>query len=160
MNKNIDTILKKRLAGKVVVVGVGNCDSCDDGAAVYMTEKLKGSNSLKPLVVGDFPEFYLQNIIEENPDVVMFVDSADMGTTPGSAAIIEQDQLPVTWGNTHHPPLSIIMKYVSEQTNADIFLLGIQPENISHGKDISPQVIRTVNLMIAIINKIASAKMR
>ena len=84
----------------------------------------------------------------------MFVDTVDLGRSPGAVAIIECGHLNRGWGNTHQAPLSVIMKYISELTEADTFLLGIQPENISPGNGMSPQVKATVKLIANFINEI------
>ena len=154
-SERISTILEHRLHHKMVIVGVGNRECSDDGAGVTLVEKLIPKHNLRPLVAGDFPEFHITEVIEEKPDVVMFVDTADLGSAPGSIAMIEIDQLPSAWGNTHQPSLAIIMRYVSDQAKADTFLLGIQPENVSHGNTLSTPVETTVQLLSDFLNRTA-----
>ncbi|MBU2498266.1 MAG: hydrogenase maturation protease [Proteobacteria bacterium] len=149
---HIASILKRRLTGKVVVAGVGNRECKDDGAGVSLVSKLISSRYLKPISVGASPEFHLSEIIAEHPDVVMFVDTVELCSPPGSVAVLEKGQLPTGWGNTHQPPLSIIMKYVSEQTGADTFLLGIQPEDVSAGKHMSSSGAGTVKVISDFLN--------
>ena len=157
---SIASILKRRLRGKVVIAGIGNRECSDDGIGVFLVEKLLPSDSFKPILVFDSAEFHLSEILEENPDVVMFVDTAELGSPPGSVAIIERSELSTAWGNTHQPPLSVIISYVSGQTGADTFLLGIQPEGIAPGNHLSHSVERTVKLMSDLINEIATKSAR
>jgi hydrogenase 3 maturation protease len=153
---DIGSILRRRLKGNVVAVGVGNRELRDDGAGVSLVESLVPSGSFKPFPAGDSPEFHISEILEEDPDVVMFVDTADLQSPPGSVAVIERGQLPTGWGNTHQPPLSVIMEYVSAETGADTFLLGIQPEDVSAGNRLSPSGSRTVEILSDLINEIAA----
>jgi hydrogenase 3 maturation protease len=157
---DISTVLENRLSGKVVVVGVGNRNRKDDGIGVCLSERLKQSENLIPVSVEELPELHMSNIIDADPDVVMFVDSVELGNQPGSAALIEKDQLSDGWGNPHQPPLSVIMKYISKETGADTFLLGLQPEEISQNNNLSPKVNDAVNMMSEIINNIFSEESR
>ena len=121
--------LKNRLQGTVLAIGIGNTDYCDDGSGINLVKRLQPNNSLKTMLVYDSPEFHLEEIISKTPDVIMFVDSTDLGSPPGSATIIEKFQLCEKRASTHRVPLSVIAKYISERTYADIFLLGIQPKS-------------------------------
>ena len=154
-SESILTVLEQRLHHKMVIVGVGNQECSDDGAGIMLVEKLVRKNNLCPLVAGDYPEFHISEVIKEKPDVVMFVDAVNMGSPPGSVALIETDQLPSSWGNTHQPPLSIIMRFLSDQTKADTFLLGIQPEDVSQGIMLSTPVSTSVQFVSDYLNKIA-----
>lgn len=153
---SIASVLTNRLHGKIVIVGVGNIDCADDGTGVRLAESLPCTQALRPIIVGNSPEFHLLDIIREAPDVAMFVDAVDLGNPPGSAALIEKDQLSDGWGNGHQPPLSVIMKYVSQETGADIFLLAIQPEDVSSGNALSAPVAGAVRALSECITEIAA----
>jgi hydrogenase maturation protease len=158
MSQSIHSLLLKRLRGRVVIVGIGNRDCRDDGAGLFVIEKLSCSPFLKMIDAGDSPELILDSIVQDSPDVVMFVDSSDLDSEPGSAAIVEREQLDPGWGNGHQPPLSAIMTYVAERSGADTFLLGIQPADIGSGFGISPPVSKTVGIIADCINCAASEK--
>ncbi len=148
-------VLARRLRGKAAVVGIGNRGCADDGAGLSVVEKLVASPSLKAIDAGDAPELSLDRITEDSPDVVVFVDAADLGADPGSVAVIETEQLNSGWGNGHQPPLSAMMTYVARSCGADTFLLGIQPEDLGPGHSMSRSVSRTVAILAGILNGIA-----
>jgi hydrogenase 3 maturation protease len=148
--------LKNRFYGKTVAIGMGNTECSDDGVGVHLVSRLQANNSLKPILVYDSPEFYLSEIVSETPDVIMFVDSTDLKSPPGSFAIIEEHQLNEVWGHTHRVPLTIIVKYILERTDADIFLLGIQPVDISPGNRLKPATAKTAKMLANFINEISS----
>ncbi|MBN2321318.1 MAG: hydrogenase maturation protease [Acidobacteria bacterium] len=147
----IHSLLLRRLRGNAVIVGIGNPNCRDDGIGRTVIEKLNRSSHIKVIDAGDSPEMFLDRIVENSPDVVMFVDCADLGSKPGSAAVIEPKQLNPGWGNGHQPSLSAIMTFVTEISGADTFLLGIQPEDISAGSGISPAVSQTAEHIVECI---------
>jgi hydrogenase maturation protease len=151
-------ILTRRLQGKTVVVGIGSHECADDGAGLSIIDRLAGTPSLKTINAGNDPEMSVDLITEESPDIVMFVDSADLGSEPGSVAIIETEQLNPGWGNGHQPPLSAIMTYVAQACGADTFLLGIQPADIRAGYGMSRSVSRTVAILAGLIHHISLKK--
>lgn len=153
---SIASALRSRLHGRIVIVGVGNPDCRDDGTGVRLVESLPCTRALRPIVAGHSPEFHLRDIIDAAPDVAMFVDAVDLGSPPGSAALVEKDQLSDGWGNGHQPPLSIVMKYISQETGADIFLLAVQPEDVSGGNALSAPVAGAVRALSELITEIAA----
>ena len=149
---DICSLLLRRLRGNAVIVGIGNPNCRDDGAGQALIERLDSSCCVKAIDAGDSPEMFLSGIVENFPDSVMFVDCVDLGSEPGSAAIIEPEQLDPGWGNGHQPPLSAIMAYVSEISGADTFLLGIQPKDTGAGSGISRAVSQTVESVVECIH--------
>lgn len=154
---DIYDVLKGRLTENAVVVGVGNLDCKDDGAGVVLAEKLASCGHLEAIVAGDSPEFYLGDIGERHPRTLMFVDAVDMGSPPGSVAIVEKDQVPDGWGHTHRPPLAVIMQFLAAETGADTFLLAVQPQDISAGNGLTSNVAETVEVMSSFIREIAES---
>lgn len=139
--------LKKRLRGKVVIVGIGNTLRGDDGAGPELIKQLKNSklstlrSKLSLISVGEVPENYLGKIAEHNPDTIMLVDAVDFGSPPGSVRIVEQDALKEEGFSTHNASMKLTIKYLSRRTKSLVFLLGIQPmENLQMGSELSEPV--------------------
>lgn len=146
-------LLEERLNGKVVVVGVGNINSGDDGTGVVLAERLRSSPHLRAMAVGTAPEFFLQEVIREAPDVVLFVDSADLGFPPGSAALVERGQLAHSGSSSHRPSLSTIMTFVAGETGADTFLLALQPQDTGGEHRLSTAAMQAVVGLSRMIQK-------
>ncbi len=138
--------LKDRLKGRIVVVGIGNTLRGDDGAGPELIRKLKNSPSnirystLYLIDAGEVPENYLQKIAGYKPDTVLLVDAVDFRGRPGAtriagASVIRNDSV-----STHNASLKLIMEYLEKETRADIFLLGIQPGNLTFGSGLSEPV--------------------
>ncbi|MBA7619579.1 Hydrogenase 3 maturation protease [subsurface metagenome] len=143
--------LKKRLRGKVVIVGIGNTLRGDDGAGPELIGRLKNAefSTLNPKLslidVGEVPENYLGKIAEHNPDTIMLVDAVDFGSPPGSIRIIEQDALKEDGFSTHNASINLTIKYLRAKTESSVFILGIQPtRNLKMGSRLSEPVKQAV----------------
>ena len=143
--------LKKRLRGKVVIVGIGNTLRGDDGAGPELIKQLKNSklstlsSKLSLIDVGEVPENYLGKIAEHKPDTIILVDAVDFGSPPGSVRIIEQDTLKGESFSTHNASIKLTMKYLRTKTKSLVFLLGIQPmKNLQIGSGLSEPVKQAI----------------
>jgi len=143
--------LKKRLRGKVVIVGIGNTLRGDDGAGPELIKQLKNSklstlsSKLSLIDVGEVPENYLGKIAEHKPDTIILVDAVDFGSPPGSVRIIEQDTLKEESFSTHNASIKLTMKYLRTKTKSLVFLLGIQPmKNLQIGSGLSEPVKQAI----------------
>jgi hydrogenase 3 maturation protease len=140
--------LQSRLAGKrVVILGVGNPLRGDDAVGSVLAEKLHGHINAIALNAGDVPEDYLGRIIAARPDVVVIVDATETGSEPGSVALIEPEQLPDTSFSTHTLSLGMLATIVQVDTQADVFVLGIQPAVTTYGASLTPAVEITLDLL-------------
>lgn len=161
--------LKKRLKGKVVVVGIGNTLRGDDGAGPELIRILKKHFScnvkcemfnektvthytshitLFLMDVGEVPENYLGKIAEHRPDTIMLVDAVDFGSPPGSIRIIEKDALKEKGFCTHNASIKLIMEYLGTKTESIVFLLGVQPtKNFQTGSKLSEPVKQATRRM-------------
>ncbi len=143
--------LKKRLRGKVVIVGIGNTLRGDDGAGPKLIEQLKNSqlltlsSKLSLISVGEVPENYLAKIAEHKPDTIMLVDAVDFGSEPGSVRLIEQDTLKEESFFSHNASIKLIISYLRKTTKGLVLLLGIQPtKNLQMGSGLSEPVKQAI----------------
>ena len=71
--------LKLHLAGKVVILGIGNTFRGDDGIGSLLAQRLKDKVSFIVYDSGPSPENYLGKIIKDKPDNIIIVDAVDFG---------------------------------------------------------------------------------
>jgi len=152
--------LKKRLRGKVVIVGIGNTLRGDDGAGPELIKQLKNSklstlnSKLSLMDVGEVPENYLGKIAEHKPDTIMLVDAVDFGSPPGSVRIIEQDTLKEEGCSTHNASIKLTMEYLRTKTKSLVFLLGIQPmKNLQMASGLSEPVRQAIKRIERFFNE-------
>jgi len=149
--------LRPRLAGCVVVMGIGNPDRGDDGAGLRVAELLAGAldcpgsgdvrHPLAPverfvtvILAADVPEGFLGPAILARPDAVLLVDAAEMDAEPGAVALLEPADLGEGAALTHRTPLTLLSTFLSRETGADVLLLAIQPRSLEWGEPMSPEV--------------------
>lgn len=146
--------LKNRLQGKVSIVGIGNRLRGDDGAGPEIIKRLnKPLPSLFLFDVGETPENYLGKIVKQKPDTIVLIDAVDFGSSPGTIKIIEKDDIKDESLSTHNASLNLVAKYLQKETSADVFLLGIQPETIEFGREISQPVKESLEKIVRMLER-------
>ena len=149
--------IKDILKGKVVIVGIGNTLRGDDGFGPALVEKLKGKTSAVCLDAGSAPENYTGKIVKEKPDTILLVDALHLGLAPGKYEILKKDQILKTGFSTHDISPHMFIDYLEKQTEADIYMLGVQPENVSFSQEMSTGVKRALNEITALIKETDNA---
>lgn len=133
--------LKAHLAGRVVIIGVGNTMRSDDGIGSILASRLQGK---VPWIVYDAqesPENYLGKIERDDPDTVVIIDAVDFGAAAGTIAILEAEDIKTaSMYSTHNASIYMLINYLKTNLKADIIVLVIQPKKISLGDCLSPQI--------------------
>jgi len=134
---------------KILFVGIGNLLKMDDGVGVYIAGKIKNRITLSSLIVETSIENYIGKINTLNPDILVLVDCMELGAAPGTFKLVRLSQIQDTTFNTHN----ISLKRLSEFFAMPVFILGIQPEKIGFGENISYIVKNIADKIIKHINK-------
>jgi len=141
MKRDFNDILK----GKIVVVGIGNIIKGDDGFGPRLIERLKNKVGATCIDTGSSPENYTRKIAKENPDTILLVDAAHINLPPGEYEILSPQDILKGGFSTHDISLTMFIDYLKTMTKANIFLLGVEPKNISIGDDMSDSVKKTLD---------------
>lgn len=80
----------------------------------------------------------LDIIKDKEVEVVVFVDTCDVGAKPGEIALLRLDSIAETV-STHKIPLSMLMSLIQNE-GKKAYLVGVQPESIEFEADISEAV--------------------
>jgi hydrogenase maturation protease len=105
---------------------------------------------------GNTPENYLQPIADRKPSRILVVDCCDFGAQPGEFrrfGRLEIEQLSYGLMSTHTLPLTLTIDMLSLETKATIELLGIQPERIEFGEDLSEPVRRALPAVVEFVRQ-------
>jgi len=92
---------------------------------------------------GNAPENYLKPIADRNPGRILVVDCCEFGGKPGEFRVFSRPEIEnLSYGllSTHTLPLTLTIEMLSLETKATIELLGIQPQAIEFGTDLSEPV--------------------
>ncbi|MBE3087385.1 MAG: hydrogenase maturation protease [Bacteroidetes bacterium] len=134
---------------KILFVGIGNLLKMDDGVGVYISRKIKNKGTISSLTVEASIENYIGKINSLNPDLLVLIDCLDMKSTPGIFKLLAVSQIQDLTFNTHN----ISLRRLSEFFSMPVFILGIQPEKIEFGENISYLVKNVADKIIKQINK-------
>ncbi len=166
---------------KIVVLGVGNELRGDDSAGLKVARilnddkggaeddreqdgthirdnKEEGKNAngkerrIEAYDCGPMPENFTQKALASGADTVLIVDAADMGLDPGRIRIIEKDSIIMETITTHALPLRFLIEYL-EREGMDVHMIGIQPESIDMGSEMSPPVRKAIERTVALITE-------
>jgi hydrogenase 3 maturation protease len=144
----------------VVVLGVGNRLRGDDAIGCIVCDELQGAgespiaNRQSPIAsdvfvldCGNTPENYIQPVADRKPARILVVDCCNYGAKPGEFRLFSREEVDrLSYGllSTHTLPLTLTIEMLSLETRAAIELLGIQPERIEFGEDLSDPVQRAL----------------
>jgi hydrogenase 3 maturation protease len=136
--------LEAALVGRVCVLGVGNRMRGDDGAGSWVAERLAGRVSVPVFDGGTAPENYLEKIAALRPDVVLIIDAADFGGSPGDLRLIRAETAGPGGLSTHALSLALTAEYLRARGPTAVYLLAIQPAGAGLGRQPSEAVQRAV----------------
>ena len=134
--------------GKVVVVGIGNTLRADDGAGSLVAEKLRERYPGVVFDAAQAPENYLAPIRRAGPAVVVLVDAADFGGSPGEVRVATAEDVEGLMMGTHAAPLSMFMKVLRHETGADVRLVAVQVVTTTLGASLTREVEDTVDHLV------------
>jgi hydrogenase 3 maturation protease len=134
---------------RILFVGIGNLLKSDDGVGAYISRKIRNSEHISSLTVEVSIENYIGKINTLNPDILILIDCVNMKSSPGTCKLLNIGMVHDLTFNTHNISLSRF----SEFFRMPVFLLGIQPEKVDFGENISYIVRNVADKLIRMINK-------
>jgi len=135
-------------------MGVGNPDCGDDGLGMQLAESLaKRLEHLPnaPVVIdgGMNPERYIGRVIDGGFDTLVFLDAVDFGAEPGSVLVADSKEMASRCPqiSTHKISLGVLAGWVEASGNTKARLIGIQPESLKMGQELTPKVQKTLEII-------------
>ncbi len=143
-----------REARRVAVVGIGSELRGDDCAGLLVIHELRLASKRNPSSAardktspqirlfegGTAPENLTGAILRWQPSHILLIDAAGLGLNPGTAQLIEPDQIAGLSFSTHALPLKMLTDYLVQSHPCQIILIGIQPECTDFGSVVSGEV--------------------
>jgi hydrogenase maturation protease len=134
---------------KILFVGIGNLLKMDDGIGVYISKGIKTGDKISSLTVEASIENYIGKINSLNPDILVLIDCMDMRSSAGTFKLLSINQIQDMTFNTHN----ISFRRLADFFRMPVYILGIQPEKIDFGENISYLVKKVADKIIKQINK-------
>ena len=135
---------------RTAVVGIGHELRGDDAAGVMVARALQPLAHSQLLVVdaGSAPENYTGTIRRFAPELVLLVDAAQLGETPGAIRWLAWQETTGLSASTHTMPPYMLARYLTAELAVHIALIGIQPAATALGAGLSPVVEQAVNVVL------------
>ncbi len=147
--------IASRLGGRrLAVVGVGNRLRGDDAAGSLVVERLGRAggggriDARRRIDAEEAPENYLGPLLAGAPEIVLFVDAAELGAPPGTLRLLRPDELASRANSTHAPSLQLTAEILAAHGVASL-LLGIQPACTTPGATLTAPVAAAVDEAVA-----------
>ena len=123
---------RKRLEGarRIAIVGIGDELSPVDRLGILAAREIEPLHlpGVRVFLAGTVPESITAPLRRFQPDHVLLLDAADMGARPGTIACIGSGSIVASSLSTHALPLSMMREFIEQDSNAQVTLIGIQPD--------------------------------
>ena len=150
--KQLQKLVKN--SNKVLIAGIGNVLKRDDGIGVYITRNIETISTIMPLTVELSIENYIGKINELQPDVLILVDAVEYNREPGYTKLIPLSELMDRTTHTHNISLNKLDQFFQ----MPVYVLGIQPKNLSFGEGLTVDVKNAADQVLSIINSCQYAR--
>jgi len=151
LESEVASSLERCSNGRIAVLGIGNEFRHDDGVGLAVIDSLK-SRINDPLIIvlncADAPENFTGCVKRFRPSCIILIDAADFNGHPGEAHIFALSDLQAADVTTHKASLAVLGAYLSSETGASVFVVGIQPVNTDFGNGLSP-ILRAASNSVA-----------
>ncbi|MBN1432873.1 MAG: hydrogenase maturation peptidase HycI [Methanomicrobiaceae archaeon] len=121
-----------------ILLGVGNSLLSDDGAGEYIAGSFEKEGWIS-YQCGTAPENFTSIVRKENPEMVLIIDAARMGFSPGEFRQIPEEKISGVSFGTHQLPLSQLTAYLRPYAKK-IIIIGIEPKTTDFGESLSPEI--------------------
>ncbi len=156
---DIESLLKDIFAaGKTLFLCVGSELREDDGAGMYIAERISAIRKAEVCVIagGTAPENFTGLIRRFAPKSIVVIDAAHMGLYAGEYMQLMPDDISGDSFSTHMLPLPIMLHYLEADCDCTTCYIGIQPEKTGYGLGLSESVRAGADRLSEIIIRIAN----
>lgn len=143
---------------KILILGLGNVLLKDEGAGIAAINIIRDSFRFigdVDIIDGGTLGLDLLHIVG-GCEKVLIVDAVDFGKEPGYVGLLEKEEIPQTlfWKpSAHNIGLSDLMSALRliEQMPDKLCLVGIQPEALTPGIEISVTILNQMNKLLELV---------
>lgn len=128
-----------------LLLGIGNSRHGDDALGPVFARAFRHPD-WRCLNAATAPENFTGLIRRLRPDLLVFLDAADMGLLPGALRRLDPDSIQAGNFGTHAGSIGQLATYLSDCAGR-IVILGIQPASTIPGTRLSPPVRATLRVL-------------
>ena len=141
--------LWQRLTGRVCLVGVGNPDRGDDSFGLRLAEAVRDLGYPDVILAERTPERWTEGLARGGYQTLVFLDAVGMSAAPGDVIFLEGAEIAARYPqvSTHKLSLGTIARLIEAAGPTRVFLLGVQPQSVDHGAELSAPVRTTLEIL-------------
>jgi hydrogenase maturation protease len=138
-----------------VVIGLGNPLMCDDGVGLAALARLRDAWQLDDVQLVDGATWGLSLLpVIEDATRLLLVDAISAGLEPGELVELEKERLPIYLSrklSPHQVDMRDALAVAAWRGHLpdEVVAIGIQPESIELGTEISPRVAGSLDALVA-----------
>ncbi|QNL20425.1 hydrogenase maturation protease [Hyphobacterium sp. CCMP332] len=143
----LDQKIRRILLDKIpLFVGVGNVFKHDDGIGVYIAEELKKDK--ENVIIAEMSiEKFIGKINNTQHDVLVIIDAISFNKEVGYVDIVPVSKILDQTSSTHN----LSLKRIAEFFDKPVYILGIQPADVSAGEGFSNQIKKSANELLGLL---------
>ena len=152
--------LRRRLTGRVCLVGIGNPERGDDAFGLRLAEAVRDLGYPDVILAGREPERWIGRLARGGFQTVVFLDAVQMNVAPGDATFLESTQIASRYPqvSTHQLSLGLLAQLIESEGLTRVFLLGVQPQSLDYGTELSVPVRTTLEILRDLLAEMLTAK--
>ncbi len=142
---------------RLTVMGIGQEMFGDDAAGVEVARRLQPlfSDHLQVIEACYVPENFTGAVRRHEPDIVLLVDAAHMGAEPGAVRWLDWRDVTGFSASSHTGPLSSLAQFISVTMDCEVWIIGIEPADLTMNAPLSASVKLAVDQVAAGITNAA-----
>ena len=133
---------------RLAVIGIGSELNGDDAAGVQVVRSLRrllpSDLGIMLVEAGPAPENFTGPIRRFQPDMALLVDAVDAGESAGKIVWLEWQHIAGVSALTHGLPPTVFSKFLFQEMQPAVALLGIQAGSVEFDTPPSPAVKKAV----------------
>jgi hydrogenase 3 maturation protease len=96
-------------------------------------------------------------VVDGGFDHVIFLDAVEFGGAPGSVVLLDSEEMAARFPqvSTHKLSLGLLARQIETNGQAKAWLLGVQPESLRQGEQLSPTVKATLQLLLELMTDVS-----
>jgi hydrogenase maturation protease len=148
----------KRRKPLILIAGLGNYLLQDDGVGVHAVRALQ-QTPLPGVIVADVGTAVLDALhLLEWAEKILAIDAMQAGGAPGTiyAFGVEDVAGPGLQASLHELNLLAALRFLPRPARPEILIVGVEPESIDYGLDLSPAVAKALPELTREVRKIVS----
>jgi hydrogenase maturation protease len=147
-----------RARPRILIAGLGNSLLTDDGIGVHIVRELRKDFSPGTLAVEVGTAVLDALHLIEWADKILAVDAMQAGGLPGTvyASDIHDMEESASRASLHELSLLAALRFLPDQRRPEVVVLGIEPEKIDYGLDLSSTLLALMPRYLQVVNTLTA----